>query len=195
MLQVNDANNDFIKTSFSNIKTNESNLPDELSWYYSTYTTEYKPAVQKELPQLVSVGSKAPEWILPLYNKKENIDFNNFKGKIVLLDFWIKNCGPCIKSIPDLNDLQEKFKNSNFEILGINSYDTKEDINWFCNKHKPNYKILMQGKAVAEKYGVSGFPTVVLIDKEGKILFAGVGLEKSEIEKLIEGALKKLINK
>lgn len=188
VLQVNDRNNDFIRTRFTNITANIP-LPSELSWYYSTYTNEYKPAVQKEAPQLISVGHSAPEWILPLYNKEENIKLSNFKGKVVLLDFWIKNCGPCIKSIPDLNALQEKFKNKKFEILGINSYDTKEDIGWFCNKHKPNYKVLMQGKAIAEKYGVSGFPTVILIDKEGKVLFSGVDFEKSEIEKLIEKAL------
>ncbi len=188
VLQVNDRNNDFIQTRFTNITANIP-LPSELSWYYSTYTNEYKPAVQKEAPQLISVGHSAREWILPLYNKEENIKLSNFKGKVVLLDFWIKNCGPCIKSIPDLNALQEKFKNKKFEILGINSYDTKEDIGWFCNKHKPNYKVLMQGKAIAEKYGVSGFPTVILIDKEGKVLFSGVDFEKSEIEKLIEKAL------
>lgn len=188
VLQVNDGNTDFIKTSFTNINTNNL-LPSELSWYYSTYTGDYKLAVQQELPQLIPVGSYAPQWTLPLYNKDENIVLKNFKGKVVLIDFWIKNCGPCIKSIPDLNALQVKFKNKKFEILGINSYDTKEDISWFCNKHKPNYKNVMNGKVIAEKYGVTGFPTVVLINKEGKVLFAGASLEKSNIEKMIEEAL------
>ena len=187
VLQVNDIDSDFIKTSFTNINTTNP-LPSESSWFYSTYTDEYKQAIPKELPKLVSVGSSAPEWILPRYNKEENIALSDFKGKVVLLDFWIKNCGHCIESIPDLNALQEKFKNNNFEILGINSYDSKEDIGWFCNKHKPNYKILMQGKAIAEKYGVSGFPMVFLIDKKGNIVFSG-GIEKSEMERLIEKIL------
>ena len=186
--QGNDENHDFIKTNFTNINTDVP-LPSEFSWYYSTYTDEYKPVVQKELPQLISIGLYAPKWVLPLYNKEENIAFNDFKGKVVLLDFWIKNCGPCIKSIPDLNALQEKFKNTKFEIIGINCYDTKEDIIWFCNKHKPNYKNVMQGKLIAEKYGVNGFPTVILINKEGKIIFSGSVLEKSKIEEIIEKAL------
>jgi len=188
VLQVNDLNNDFIKTNFTNINTDNSS-PSEFSWYYSTYTDEYKPAVQKELPQLISVGAVAPEWTLPVYNKAENISLGNLKGKVVLLDFWIKNCGPCIKSIPDLNALRDRFKDKKFEIIGINSYDAKEDVSWFCNKHQPNYKIVLQGKAVAEKYSVNSFPTVVLINKEGKVVFSGEGLNKSEMEKMIEKAL------
>ena len=188
VLQVNDRNDDFIKTSFTNINIS-SPSPSEFSWYYSTYVNEYKPTVQKDLLQLISVGSLAPEWTLPLYNKKENITLRNFKGKVVLLDFWIKNCGPCIKSIPDLNALQQKFKNVKFEILGINSYDPKEDIIWFCNKNKPKYKNLMQGKEIAVKYGVTSFPTVILIDKNGKILYSGNSLEKIKNEKMIEKAL------
>jgi thiol-disulfide isomerase/thioredoxin len=188
VLQVNDVNNDFIKTSFTNIQS-DNYVPSELSWYYSTYTDEYKPAKSKDQPQLIQVGSYAPAWLLPLHNKDENVALANLKGKVVLLDFWIKNCGPCIKSIPELNALKERFKNKKFEIFGINSYDAKEEINSFCNKHKPTYTILMQGKPVAEKYGVDGFPTVVLIDKEGKVIFAGTGLEKAQIEKMIEAAL------
>ena len=188
VLQINNKNEDFIKTSFTNLNIN-SPTPPEFSWYYSTYIYEYKPAVQKDLPQLISVGSLAPEWTLPLYDKKENIALRNFKGKVVLLDFWIKNCGPCIKSIPDLNALQQKFKNEKFEILGINSYDPREDIIWFCNKHKPKYKNLMQGKEIAVKYGVTGFPTVILIDKNGKVLYSGNSLEKIKNEKMIEKAL------
>lgn len=188
VLQVNDLNNDFIKTSFTNISTSNPAVA-ELSWYYSTYAGEYKPVAQRDLPQLISVGSYAPQWTLPLYNNEENVALNNLKGKVVLLDFWIKNCGPCVKSIPFLNALTKKYSNKKFEILGINSYDAKKDISWFCEKHKPDYRILMQGKVVAEKYGVSGFPTVILIDKEGKVLYAGSGIDETKMEKMIQSVL------
>lgn len=186
--QVNDLNDDFIKTDFTKVSTNVSS-PAELTWYYSTYMDTYQLAGQKELPRTIPAGTEAPGWTLPLYNSDKTIALHDLKGKVVLLDFWIKNCGPCIKSVPALNTLQEKFGNSQFEIIGINAYDAPEDIAWFCKKHQPRYQILMQGKAVVEKYGVSAFPTMVLLDRKGKVLFAGAGPEEAEIEKLVKEAL------
>ncbi len=187
VLQKNDLNDDFIKTNFTNINISP-NQPAENSWYYSTYMDEYKQTKQKEIPQLISVGSIALDWTLPLYNKNENISLFELKGKVILLDFWFKNCGPCIESVPHLNAINKKYKNKNFEILGINTWDTKKDIDGFCNKHGVTYKVLMNGKHLAENYGVNLFPTVILIDKVGKVLYSG-GFDQSKLEKLIEKSL------
>ncbi|GAB3423066.1 hypothetical protein GCM10027516_21790 [Niabella aquatica] len=188
VIQTNSANEDLIKTSFTNFNT-DPKQPSELSWYYSTYMDEYKIAKQKEVFPLLTVGSVAPDWILPFYNKDKNLSLSAFKGKVVLLDFWIKNCGPCIESVPHLNELKEKFSNKKFELLSINVYDPKEDVIWFCNRHKVNYPVLINGGGIAKEYGVNGFPTIILIDKEGRILYAEAGVNKSEVEKLIERSL------
>ena len=187
IMQKNDLNDDFIQTNFTNINIS-LNQPTENSWYYSTYTSEYKLAKQKEISQLIPVGSIASEWALPLYNKNENISLSGLKGKVILLDFWFKNCSPCIESIPHLNVINAKFKDKKFKILGINTWDLQKDIAWFCNKHKVGYDILMNGKELAERYGIDAFPTMVLIDKEGKVLYSG-GFDQSRIEELIEKAL------
>ena len=187
ILQKNDLNDDFIKTNFSNIDI-APNQPTENSWYYPTYSNEYKLSIQKEMPGLIPVGSLALDWTLPLYNTNESISLSKLKGKVILLDFWFKNCGPCIESVPHLNAMKEKFKNKKFELLGINTWDSKKDITWFSNKHKVGYKILVNGKDIAEGYGINVFPTIILIDKEGKVLYSG-GFNKLEIEKIIEGAL------
>ncbi len=186
VIETNDVNNDFKKTTFTNINTN-AQQPSELSWYYSSYT-EYKPAKPKEISPLISVGSIAFDWSLPLYNKNENVSLSGLKGKVVLLDFWFKNCGPCIESVPHLNAINDKFKNKKFEVLSINTWDSQKDIAWFCNKHRVTYKVLMNGNDVAEKYGVNLFPTIILIDKEGEVLYSG-GFDQSKIEKVIENAL------
>ena len=187
VLQENDINSDFIKTTFTAIETNVSK-PAELSWYYSTYINEYKPAEQQATPQVLGVGSSAPGWKLQLYNKDKMIALDDLKGKVVLLDFWIKNCGPCIASVPHLNELQKKFADKNFEIISINSYDPKEDVKWFCNKHKVSYNVLLNGKEVAQLHGVSAFPTFFVVDKEGKIIYAGTGYDET-IEKKIEQSI------
>lgn len=187
ILQKNDLNDDFIKTTFKNINTNP-NQPTENSWFYSTYIHEYIPSEKTEIPQIIPVGSLAPDWTLPLYNKNENISLSNLKGKVILLDFWFKNCGPCIESIPHLNAINKKFSDKEFEVLGINTWDSKKDVTWFCNKHQVKYNVLINGKDLAEQYGISAFPTLVLIDKAGKVLYSG-GFNQSEIEKLIEKVL------
>jgi peroxiredoxin len=191
IFQKDDLNNDFIKTSFTNLSINPT-APSETSWYYTTYTNDYKPAENTDTPKLLSIGSIAPDWKLQAYNDGKQISLNNLKGKVILLDFWIKNCGPCIESVPHLNKLKDKFQNNNFELLSINSYDSKEDIKWFFDKHKIKYTILMNGKDVAEKYGVSGFPSFFIIDKTGKIIYSREGFEdsvQSEIEAIIKNAL------
>jgi thiol-disulfide isomerase/thioredoxin len=191
VLQMYDVSPDFIKTTFVNIESNPA-APSEISWYYSTYTNDYKKAVSKTAPQLIAVGSLAPEWKLETYDNNKTIALSDLRGQVILLDFWIRNCGPCIASMPHLNELQNKFKDKNFKIISINSYDSKTDVSWFCNKFKTNYTVLLNGKSIAEKYGVDGYPTFFIIDHTGKILYVNTGYNASiqlEVEKVIQKAL------
>jgi thiol-disulfide isomerase/thioredoxin len=191
VLQVNGINNDFIRTSFDDMQIN-STPPPELSWYYSSYADEYKQANDKPDVQLLPVGSLAPNWELVSLTNGKTISLGDLAGKVILLDFWIKNCGPCIESVPHLNALKEEFKNEKFRIISINSYDTKEEVKWFSNKHKTAYEVFLNGKATAEQYGVTGFPTLFLIDETGKIIFSHEGFNGSarlDIEKSIKKAL------
>ena len=191
VIQGNDINNDFIKSVFTEIVTNIA-APPELSWYYSTYAGEYTPAKDKPLLALLSNGSMAPDWQLnPLIGNK-TVSLSDFKGNVVLLDFWIKNCGPCIQSIPHLNKLKEKFASKNFAIIGINSYDTKEEVAWFCNKHNTAYKVLLNGRETASAYGVNGFPVFFILDKTGRIIYSHAGFDESlssAVEQIINNAL------
>lgn len=186
VLQTNNLTKNFVRTSFTNIKTNTV-LPNEFSWYYSTYTKEYIPAKPK-VHKLISVDSYAPNWTLPQYKNGEGISLNDYKGEVVLLDFWIKNCGPCIASVPHLNDLQKKYGKDSFKILSINSYDSKENIKWFLDEYKPDYPILINGKYVAKEYGVWAFPTTILVDKNGKVIYSG-GFDQSILNVLIKKSL------
>jgi len=189
ILQTNNQNSDFIKVSFSNYNLNPPK-PKENSWFYSTYRNEYQPFEEKTLIQL-AIGEKAPNWKLDLLNKDENIDLEQLKGKVVLLDFWIKNCGACIESVDFLNKIYEKYKDKNFELLGINSYDTTENINFFYEKHGLKYPVLINGKTILEKYGVNAFPTIFLLNKEGKIIYSDIiNADRSQIETIIDSALE-----
>lgn len=187
--QGNDLNNDFIKTSFTKIQINP-NPPPAISWYYSTYLNEYKPLLN-ERQELLATGSPAPDWKLQIFNSDKILSLKALKGNIVLVDFWIKNCGPCIQSVPHLNELQKKYKNKHLKIISINAYDSKKDIDWFVNKHKIEYPVLLNGRDIATAYGVSGFPSFFLINKSGTIIYSHAGYDLS-IKAAIEKFLKDL---
>ncbi|MNE41173.1 Thiol-disulfide oxidoreductase ResA [compost metagenome] len=93
------------------------------------------------------------------------------KGKVVLIDFWASWCVPCIKSMPHLKELQAKYKDKGFEIIGV-SIDNKEDA-WrkkVGELNLPWAQYLDTFEEGADKYLVAAIPYTVLIDREGNII-------------------------
>lgn len=173
VLQTNNKNKDYIKVNFDDLKENAS-VPVVSSWYYSSYLGEYKleePTEEKK--KLIAEGQQAPDWKLPTFATEESVRLSQFKGKVVMLEFWISNCGFCIKAVPKLNAITDKYKTKKFKFMTINTHDTKEIINLFIKKNQPIYPILYQGAEVANSYGIYYFPSIVLIDKKGKIIYSG----------------------
>lgn len=191
ILQKNNLDSYFIKTNFKNINLNPDK-PSQNSWYYSTYKSKYKPAENKVVKNLLPIGKQAPNWTLKRLNTKEKVSLSDLKGKVVVIEFWIKNCSYCISSVPHLNKLKNNFKDEKFEILAINLYDSQEDIRFFIDKFNINYSILSNGENVAQQYGVSGYPTLFIIDKSGIVIDSYEGIEENtilQIEKTIKNAL------
>ncbi len=191
ILQRNDLDKDFIRTNFANINLNPA-VPNINSWYYSTYTNEFKPAESKARPKQLSRGSLAPEWKLKSYDDGMEVSLSDLKGKVVVIDFWIRNCGPCISSVPYLNELRDKYRNEDFELLSLNSYDSKEEIEKFVKKHNVKYPVLLNAGKITEEYGADSYPTLFIIDRSGKVIYSHSGFNKSlvsEIEKTIKNAL------
>ena len=100
----------------------------------------------------------------------------SLRGKVVLLDFWASWCGPCRQSLPAVVDLHQKFANAAFEIVGI-SADIDEDT-WkqFVAEHHMSWPeaIDLDGQ-MARLFDVPGFPTYVLLDRDGAIAFRQTG--------------------
>ncbi len=186
IVQTNNAEpKDYMITSFSNIRS--ADLPED-SWYYSTYNKYYRSVSEKKLV-LVKENTVAPDWTLSPFDNNESIALNSLKGKIVLLEFWIKNCGYCVTAVPKLNELAEKYRTAAFQVIGINAHDNKEDISNFYQRTKPNYKTVQDNMKVTNAYGVQAFPLVVLLDKKGIVLYSG-DFDQERVDKLIKAALK-----
>lgn len=179
IIQKSPGSKNFIKTTFTNINLKPT-PPKENSWFYSNYSKEYKPLEEVTINHL-KIGESAPKFSLPIFEGDKNASLQDYNGKVILLDFWIKNCSQCILSVPHLNELQKKYKNEDFEIISINAYDSIENITFFKNKYGVQYPILINGKEVAIDFGVRGFPAYFIIDKNGKIV---MNQEESSFEKL-----------
>jgi len=184
----NDQNQDFARSSFVGIRE-AADEPESLSWYYSTYLKEYQPKKTVELV-LIQKGQAAPDFKLNRFEADSQVSLSHFKGKLTLIEFWIANCGFCIGAVPKLNALAQKFQGKDFELVSINVHDSTKTIDVFRSNQKPQYPILTGGESTGVGFGVSAYPTFVLIDKDGKVVYSKPGLDEKELETLIADNLK-----
>jgi len=122
-------------------------------------------------------------------------DLKNTKGKVFVLNFWFIKCPGCSTEIPHLNKLVEEYKDKEVVFLAI-STDEKNELKNFAKKNSFNYNII-DGRYIAEKYGVKLFPTHVVVGENGIIKFSSVGFDQNTvywIKKEIDQALKRLSN-
>ena len=121
-------------------------------------------------------AKSAPSFTLQDLNGKQ-VSLSDFKGKVVILDFWATWCPPCVKEIPHFIELYEQYKDQGFAIVGI-SLDRKgiSVVKSFAQKYRVNYPILMADGQVDKAYGgIPGIPTTFVIDSAGNIRQKYVG--------------------
>lgn len=196
-LVVNDTLNQYEKYSLNKYDLNQV-LND------SIFTLKSIPSFYKlrnttrtdETSQLLANDSIAPEWSLTSLNN-EKISLSNYRGKVVLIDFFYQACYPCRLAIPALASLYTKFKERGFVVIGIDPVDKKNtenenELTTFLSKRQVNYPVLFDNGDVAKKYRVHGYPTLYLIDKSGRILFSisGYGLM---LDTLLENLISKAL--
>ena len=118
-----------------------------------------------------------------------------YRGKVVVLDFWYRDCGWCIKAMPQLNALAERFEGRPVAVLGINEDLNEADAKFVADTMGLKYATLHikdKDKGILEKYGVQAFPTLILIDPEGTVRDVHVGYSPTlrvDLAKAIESLL------
>src|ERR1700757_824539 len=147
-----------------------------------------------------AAGKPEPDLKLKDINGKD-VSLADYKGKVVFVNFWATWCDPCRVEIPWLIAMQNKYGPKGFTVLGIAMdeegksvvapFVAKERYDVKGAKLPMNYPIVIGSEGVAEKFGgLLGYPTSVLISKDGKQLKRVTGIiNEEEISKLIEGAL------
>ncbi|HEY1113431.1 MAG TPA: TlpA disulfide reductase family protein [Chitinophagaceae bacterium] len=119
-------------------------------------------------------------------------NLKDLKGKVVVINFWFINCPPCRMEIPDLNELVAQYShNKDVVFLGI-ALDDRYRLEEFLRIIPFRYHIIENGRNLAEGNNVKAFPTHVVLDREGKILFHTDGLARNTVywvKKSIDKAL------
>lgn len=163
---------------------------------FDTYTlTDFKRP-SPDYYKLLENGNTAPPLegrYYPHYENKEVL----LPSKILVLYFWYTRCAYCVKSIPHLNLLQQKY-NDHLQVTGVNPVEInpedKDRIEGFMKRNHVSYPILIADK-VPEAYNITGYPTLYVIDTQGKIIFSKLGAGDaetfSELDKIIVHTLKK----
>ena len=115
----------------------------------------------------------------------------DLKGKVVLVNFWASWCAPCLAEIPEFIKVREEYHDKGFEIIGISTDDTPEQLRDFATKFKTNYPLLQVTGEAEDAYGpVFGLPTSIIVARDGSICKRHFGpLSKEQLEKEIKGLL------
>jgi peroxiredoxin len=146
----------------------------------------------KKIQRMLVEGAKFPD-----FEEKDLVgkplSIANYKGKVVLLDFWATWCGPCVAELPNVIKAYEKDHEKGFEIIGISLDQDEQRLKTFIKDKNMTWQQYFDGKGwsnkLAQKYGIMSIPATFLLDGEGKII--GRDLRGDALEQALTKALAK----
>ncbi len=131
---------------------------------------------QQEGVQKAILGKSVGDFTL-LDLDGETVNLSDYQGKYVLLNAWATWCPPCRAEMPDLNKFHQVHQARGFEILAINAGETREIAAQFADTYGLGFKIVLDSDSnVLNSLGITGFPTSILIDPQGKVAMIHIGM-------------------
>ena len=133
----------------------------------------------------------APAWNLPS-TEGGTLSLAQYKGKVVILDFWDTWCPPCKKEIPGFIQLQKEYANKNVQVIGMAfGRDGMGAVQQFVKQYGINYPVVIADDQVSRNYGnITSIPTTFLIDTDGKarakhVGYTDLGVFKQQVDAML----------
>ena len=120
-------------------------------------------------PKPTASGNLAPDFTLTDLDGRK-LTLSDYRGKVVLLDFWATWCGPCRTEIPHFVEMQNTYGPQGFQVIGISMDDDAKPVREFAQHYKLNYPVAVGDDKLADRFGgVLGLPVNFIIDRQGRI--------------------------
>ncbi len=134
------------------------------------------PELSHELTRL-KTPVDAPDFTLENFDG-DKLSLSDFRGKVVMLNFWATWCPPCRREMPSMESIYQDLGKDGFTVLAVNQFEDPDHVFAYTGQLSvdPTFPVLFdRDSTVSQLYGVKGLPTTVLIDKQGKVVYRAVG--------------------
>ena len=139
-----------------------------------------------------NVGNTAPTFTASSLATGKDVPIEDYRGKVVVLDFWATYCGPCKESMPKLAEMYKELKPKGMEVMAI-SAEGKGKVGPFALSASYSLPIFLDNTGMASsRYQVDALPTTVVLDRKGNVVFRQVGTSETseqELRAAVEQAL------
>jgi peroxiredoxin len=140
----------------------------------------------------VGLRDSAPDFTLKNL-EGNNLRLNEYRGQVVLINFWASWCGPCRQEMPLLDRLHNRYEETGFAVLGVNVEGEVEPAREIVDKTQVTFPILIDdGQKVSEMYNLQAMPSTVVVDRDGVVRYIHHGYKPGDEAKYVE-VVKQLI--
>jgi thiol-disulfide isomerase/thioredoxin len=140
-------------------------------------------------------GLPAPDFALEVIHggdQGNRIRLADLRGKVVVLDFWASWCGPCRDQMPIVDAVAKSYESRDVMVIGVNTSDTREQALAFVEAHPVSYaSVIDEDGSTGQLYGVTKLPTIVVISKDGTVVYSAASvIGERNLSEIVDRAIK-----
>lgn len=149
-------------------------------------------ALMTSTAHAVAVKEDAPDFTLKSL-EGSNLRLEEYRGQVVLLNFWASWCGPCRQEMPILDKLHQRYEDTGFAVLGVNVEGEAAPAQKIVDKTNVTFPVLIDdAQATSKLYDLKAMPSTVVIDRDGVVRYIHLGYKPGDEAKYVE-VVKQLI--